>query len=72
MNELDLLQKDLTPEEIEEITGSEKHIVQAIKQQRCTEAFTQLRQVLPDMTGVMMEDVKRHINLEMKRRREQL
>lgn len=70
MNEQELLERTLSPQEIEEITGSQKHIVQVIKQQKCTEAFTELRQLLPDMTGIMMEKIKQEINLEMKRRRD--
>lgn len=71
MNEQELLERNLSPQQIEEITGSEKHIHRAIKEQQCVETFTTLRHLLPDMTGVMMEKIKREINLEMKRRRDE-
>lgn len=70
MNENDLIERDLTDEELENITGSQAHIVQEIKNQRCVDAFKELKSVLPDMTGVMMEQIKYRINLEMKARKE--
>lgn len=70
MNDHDLINKDLSPTELEEITGTQKLLLHEIKQQRCNEAYYELVEVLPTMTGVMMEQIKYRINLEMKARRE--